>query len=151
MGHRDQRQLERALATLAVPALFDPVTEEIARQFGLEYLSLNYGPLGQTTVTAAKSLGKGFMIQGTKEISEPIDGIQDYDVRLTYRPPRRIRELRGLIFSLGLDQDRPWKISVEYGTRLRNSGTPNKSNVIWIGPEPKEKPPIPSSPPPPQP
>jgi hypothetical protein len=151
LGERNQRQLERALTSLAVPALFDPITEELARQFGLEYLSLDYGPLGQTTVTAAKSLGKGFMIQGRKEISEPIDGLQDYDLRLTYRPPRKIRQLNGLVFSMGLDQERPWKLSVEYGTRLRNSGSTNKSNVIWIGPEPKVKPPAPVSPPPPQP
>ena len=151
LGQHNKKQLERALTTLALPTLFDPITEEIARQLGLEYLSLDYGPLGQTNVTAAKSLGSGFMIQGRKEISEPLDGLQDYDLRLTYRPPRRIRELRGLIFSMGLDQERPWKISVEYGARLRNFGTPNKSNVIWIGPEPKNKPPAPVSPPPPKP
>jgi hypothetical protein len=151
LGTTRRNELQQALASLAVPALFDPITEELARQFGLEYLSLSYGPFGQTTVTAAKWLGKGFTLQGWKEISEPLDGQQDFDLRLTYRPPRRIRQLRNLTFSLGIDQERPWKLSVEYSARLRNSGARNRSNVIWIGAEPKEKPSAPIGPPPPSP
>lgn len=134
-GDQNRGQLERTLTGLALPVVFDPVTEAIARQFGLEYLSVNYGPLGQTDVTLAKFLGKGFTIQGRREISEPIDGVADYDIRLTYRPPRSIRSLRDLVFSIGVDEQRPWKISVEYSKRFRNGGATNPSNLIRIGPE----------------
>ncbi|HRK21774.1 MAG TPA: hypothetical protein PLX06_08200, partial [Fimbriimonadaceae bacterium] len=139
-GGQNRTELERTLAGIALPVVFDPVTEAIAKQFGLEYLSINYGPLGQTDVTLAKWLGKGFTIQGRREISDPIDGVPDYDIRLTYRPPRSIRTLRDLVFSIGVDQDRPWKIAIEYGKRFRNGGAANASNVIRIGPEPPPKP-----------
>jgi len=138
-GDASRSALEQTLAGLALPVVFDPVTEALARQFGLEYLSVNYGPLGQTDVTLAKFLGKGFTLQGRREISDPIDGVVDYDLRLTYRAPRHIRSLRDLVFSLGTDQDRPWKISVEYGKRFRNGGSTHPSNLIRIGPEPPPK------------
>ncbi len=132
-GAQERRQLEQALSTLAIPVLFDPVTESLARQLGLEYLSLEYGPLGQTSAIAAKWLGKGFTLQGRREISEAADGISDYDLRLTYRPPRRIRSLRGLTFSVGIDQERPWKIAVEYGQRFGSSGGSANPRIIKIG------------------
>jgi len=132
-GSAERRRFQQALGTIAIPVLFDPVTESLARQIGLEYLSLEYGPLGQTSAIAAKWLGKGFTLQGLREISEPIDGVPDYDLRLTYRPPRRIRTLRGLTFSVGIDQDRPWKISVEYGQRFGASTSNRPSTPIKIG------------------
>jgi hypothetical protein len=149
LGRREWAELQQALAQVAFPYLFDPLTEDLARQLGLEYLSFDYGPLGQTNVTAAKWLGKGFLLQGRREISEPVDGIRDFDIRLTYRPPRRLRSLRNFLFSIGLDQDRPWKISVEYGARLPNSGSRHKSNIIYIGDAPPQKKPDPPADPPP--
>lgn len=135
-------QFERALTGLALPLVLDPVTEGLAKSLGLQYLSLDYGPLGQTSVTAAKWLGKGFSIIGRREIGEPLDGIVDYDLRLTYRPPRRIRTLRDLTFSVGIDQDRPWKIAVDYVKRIGNLGPADPSRITPIGPvPPKTEPP----------
>lgn len=132
-GSQQRGQLQQALNTLAIPVFFDPVTDALAKQLGLEYLSIEYGPLGQTSAIAAKWLGRGFTIQGRRELSEPLDGLIDYDLRLTYRPPRRVRSLNGLTFSIGIDQERPWKFTIEYGQRFGSSAPAGPPRVVKIG------------------
>lgn len=113
------KNLQQALSTFAVPALFDPFTEELARQLGLDYLALEYNALEQTTVAAAKTLGKGLTLQFRRQLFEPPAGErQRYDFRLTYRIPSRNPLLSRLTFHMGSDQDRPWKIGLEFSTRF---------------------------------
>lgn len=118
VGGRDDRALTSALTSLALPALFDPLTERIAQELGLDFLTLEYNAFEGATITAAKNLGGGFSLQGRRQISETIQNRILFDYRLTYRPKVGGRTLRSLIFSIGADQDRPYKISVEYGIRF---------------------------------
>ncbi len=112
-------QFQSALTSLAVPALFDPITERLAQSLGLDYLSLEYNALDQTTIAAAKSLGRGLMLSGRRQISDPSPGfLQRFDFRLSYRLPVRNRLLARTTIVVGVDQDRPWKIAIEYGIRF---------------------------------
>lgn len=114
-----QGQFQSALTSIALPVLFDPLTERLAANLGLDYLSLEYNSLDQTTISAAKSLGKGLLLSARRQIAEPQPGFpQRFEFRLSYRLPTRNRILGRTTVSLGVDQDRPWKISVEYGTRF---------------------------------
>ena len=111
--------LREALSTFAVPALFDPFTEEVARNLGLDYLAIEYNALEQTTITAAKNLGKGLSLQFRRQLFEPAAGeLQRFDLRMTYRIPSRNVLLSRLTLNFGRDQDRPWKIGLEYSSRF---------------------------------
>ena len=117
-GNRNDRVLAGALTSLAIPVLFDPLTERLARELGLEYLTLEYNALEGATVTGAKNLGKGFMLQGRRQLNETLQNKLLYDYRLTYRPTLGGKTLRSIIFSIGSDQDRPYKIAIDYTIRF---------------------------------
>lgn len=118
LGQRSDQQLAQALAGVALPVVFDSFTQRVAEELGLEYIQLEYNAFEGATVTAAKTIGKGFTLQGRRQVTEMQNERLNWDLRLTYRPPTRFQRLRNVIFSLGADQDRPWKIAVEYGIRF---------------------------------
>jgi hypothetical protein len=114
-----ERRFRDALAGYALPALTDPITSRLAQGLGLDYLTLEYNPFEQTSVVFAKSLGGGFIVQGRRQIGEPPPGFRPlYDLRLVYRPRRVRGVLSRFSFSIGADQDRPFKAALEYGTRF---------------------------------
>jgi hypothetical protein len=112
-------KLQQAFTTLAVPAIFDPFTEKLATQLGLDYLNIEYNTLEQATITAAKTLGRGLVLQFRRQLFEPPAGQKPrFDLRLVYRLPSRNPLLGRVTASIGIDQDRPWKIALEYATRF---------------------------------
>lgn len=113
-----QRQVQSALTNIAFPMLLDPFTERIAKDIGLEYLSLDYNAFEGASLTAGKTFGRGFAAQYRRQVSDPLDGIVHFDLRLTYRPFRKGGLLRNVYLSAGADHLRPWKISIEYGGRF---------------------------------
>lgn len=114
-----QRNVQEALTGVALPALLNPFTSKIGAGLGLDYLNVEYDRLDQASVVFAKSINKYLTIQGRRQISEPLDRqAQRYDIRLVFRPPFRNSALRNLSFSFGADQDRPWKIAIEYSFRF---------------------------------
>lgn len=119
-GRRDaQTQIRNALAGYALPVLFDPLTSPLARTLGLDYLSVEYNAFDGASVVFARPFGKGFSLQGSRQVSEPQPGFPvRYDLRLVYHPRRFRGILSNFDFSVGMDQDRPWKIAVEYGVRF---------------------------------
>lgn len=113
------RELRNALAGYAVPALLSPVTTAFAKGLGLEYLDIAYDPFTQVSLSFAKELGRNLTVQGRRQLSTPTPGFKpQYDLRLVYRLPFGGKSLRRTSVSFGADQDRPWKVSVEYGFRF---------------------------------
>lgn len=112
-----QRRLRSALTGIAFPMLIDPFTEQISRELGLDYLNLEYNAYEGAVLTAGKTFGKGLAVQYRRQVSERPGEPLRYDFRFTYRPFKRGRLLSGIYFSIGADQIRPWKITLEYGTR----------------------------------
>ncbi|HMS56566.1 MAG TPA: hypothetical protein PKA27_14325 [Fimbriimonadaceae bacterium] len=115
---RFDRQLQNALTQIALPALLDTYTSQWASQLGLDYFGFEYNPFENISLTLAKGLGNGFTLQYRRQLQETNGLPPRYDLRLFYRPPFRRDLLGRFSFSVGLDQDRPWKISVEYGFRF---------------------------------
>lgn len=114
-----QKQVREALTGFALPVLFDPITGRLASSLGLEYLNLEYNAYEEASFAFAKVLGKNLVLQGRRQISEPIVGLRPrYDIELNYRLPVRKGLLSRTSLSIGADQDRPWKIAVEYGIRF---------------------------------
>lgn len=113
------RQLRNAVAGYAVPALLQPLTTAFAKGLGLEYFNVEYDPFNQVSFAFAKSVGKNLTLQGRRQLSPPLPGFRtQYDYRLVYRLPFGGRELKRTALSFGIDQDRPWKVSMEYGFRF---------------------------------
>lgn len=114
-----QKQIRDALTGLAVPVLLDPITSRLASSLGLQYLSVEYNAYEEATFAFAKVLGKNLILQGRRQLSEPIIGVKPrYELKLTYRIPVSKGVLSRTTLSIGADQDRPWKIAVEYGIRF---------------------------------
>lgn len=110
-----ESRIRTALAGFALPSLLDPITNKIGATLGLESLTLQYDLQNQASIGFAKILGKDFTLSGTRQISAPTPGFkQMFDIELTYRSPK----LRRFSFSIGADQDRPYKLSIEYGFRF---------------------------------
>jgi hypothetical protein len=110
--------LPAAVVGATLPYLFDPITMEIGRAIGLDFLQFDWNALTGVSVTAAKSLGRGFFIQARRQISQPTFGRQRFDVLLFWRAPARTGFLNRFTVGVGTDQDRPWKIQISYSTRF---------------------------------
>ncbi|MBV6459148.1 MAG: hypothetical protein HONBIEJF_02291 [Fimbriimonadaceae bacterium] len=103
----------------AIPTLTDPITRNLAQSLGLDYLNLEYNQFEQASISLARTLGPGLVLSARRQISPPRFGErQRYEVKLTYRPRVPNRLLSRLRFSVGLDQDRPWKIGIDYTIRF---------------------------------
>ncbi|MEZ0325560.1 MAG: translocation/assembly module TamB domain-containing protein [Fimbriimonas sp.] len=119
LGNSTEQKLRSALIGFSLPMLLDPITSGIAQSLSLDYLSLEYNAYDQASLVFSKPLGNGFSLQGRRQITPPPPGfLQQYDIRLVYRPRRLPGILNRFSFSFGADELRPWKIAVEYGTRF---------------------------------
>ncbi len=108
-----------AAAQFLVPSLLDPLTSQIAKGFGLDYINLEYNMFDQASVAFGKDLGSGFSIMGSRQLSEPPPGFPTrFDLRIVYRPRRLPGALRRIRFFFGADQERPWKLGLDYGIRF---------------------------------
>ena len=119
-GYGDaQKQVRDALTGYALPVALDPITSRIADRLGLDYLTVEYNPFDLTTITFARALNKSFILQGRRQIGEPAPEHRPIaDLQLIYRLPVRRGLLNRVSFSIGIDQDRPWKASLQYSSRF---------------------------------
>ncbi|HLK14271.1 MAG TPA: translocation/assembly module TamB domain-containing protein, partial [Fimbriimonadaceae bacterium] len=114
-----ERQFQTAALGYALPSLFDPITSRLAAGLGLDYLNVEYSALDQTSILAAKNLGHGFSFQVRRQVSLPTPGLPlTYDYRLVYQLPTRSRIIRRFSLFFGQDERTPWKLGLQYGTRL---------------------------------
>ena len=112
-----ERRFRDALAGYALPSALDSFTRSVASSLGLEYVNLEYNTYDQASVLFGKAFGNGFSFQGSRQLSQPPPGfVQRYDYRLIYRP--RGKQAERFRFSIGADEQRPWKIAIEYGFRF---------------------------------
>jgi autotransporter translocation and assembly factor TamB len=109
---------QSTLTSYAVPVVFDAIGQKIAMGLGLEYLSIEYDLFQRTTITAARTLGGGFTLMGSRQITPSTFGRDLFEIRLTYRLPFKNETLRSFMIGAGADQDRPWKFSIEFGRRF---------------------------------
>jgi hypothetical protein len=125
VGGNLENDLRNALTSIALPNLLGGFTNNLAKNVGFDYVSIDYNPFELASVNFAKSLDRGFFLQGRRQILPPLPGQPiGYDFRLAYRPRRGPDALRGLSFSIGTDQFRPYKISIDFTQRVRTQHPP---------------------------
>ena len=136
-----ERQVTNAVAGFALPNLLDPVTSSVAKELGLDYVSLDYSQLDMTTISAARSLNSDFTMQLRQQIGPAYPGTKPItDLRLTYSPRRVSAALRRFSIGVGYDQDNPWKVMLQYGSRFGPSsgnGTGKKTVISPVGGTPR--------------
>ena len=131
-----EEDLRNALASYALPNFLGGFTNRLAQNFGFEYVNVDYNAYEQTSISAAKSLGSGFFLQGRRQISTPLPGqIIAYDFRLAYRPRSGPQSIRNLSFSIGTDQIRPYKLSADFSQRIKTSKPPYRSFSLGVPPK----------------
>lgn len=117
-GARGQDPFRDALFTFATPMLTSSLTDPIAGALGFDYLRIDYNILEHATITAARTFSRGLTLQARRQLFDPVTGRPRYDVRLSYRLPRARGILSQTRLALGFDQDRPWRLSIEYSIRF---------------------------------
>ena len=115
----NNQQLRNAVLGLVVPSFSDWLTNPLAQTFSLDYLALDYNGIEGTTIFGAKSLNRYLTLQGRRGIGPTTPFSKSiFELKLIYRIPSRNINLSRARFSLGTDQDRPWRITVEYSFKL---------------------------------
>lgn len=117
LGRQGTAALLDPLYQLALPSLTQGFTSQLARSFQLDYVSLDYNPFDQAVIRAGKSLNRAFILQGSRQLVEPAFGKPKYEIKLTYRLPVRDNVLGRIRVGLGTDQDRPWKLTLDWARR----------------------------------
>lgn len=120
-----ESELKGAFASFALPSVLNGLTNDIARNFGLDYFGVDYNVFEQASVSFVKRLGSDFYFQGRQQLFQPLPGQPlAYDFRLSYRPRRGPNAIRALSFSIGTDQLRPYKLSIDFTNRIRTRKGP---------------------------
>lgn len=117
-GGRGGGQLTQQLIGVAVPTLTRGLTDGIAESLQLDFLTLEYSVLDGPLIAAGRSLGPGLLLSARRQLTETSFGPLRYEVRLSYRLPSLLPELGRFRVSLSTDQDRPWRIGIEYARRF---------------------------------
>ena len=122
-GTKETSAIQSAMLS-AVPMFLDPYTNQVAKELGLDFLSLQYNSYDLASVAFGKAFGQGLSIEGTRQLSEPPPGFPSrYDIRLLYRPRRLFGSSSRVRLFVGFDQDKPYKVGLEYSVRFATHAT----------------------------
>ncbi len=133
-----EEDLRNAITSFSLPTFLGGITNRIAENLGFEYVSVDYNSFEQASISAARSLGSGFFLQGRRQLLPPLPGQPiAYDFRLAYRPRGGPRAFQNVSFALGTDHILPYKFNIDYSTKVRTSNPPYRS-YVWSVP-PKER------------
>ncbi len=145
------RDLQNMVTAFAVPTLTGGLTNPLSKSLGFDYLTIDYNGVEQFSAAAAKSFGSSWFFFGRTQLSEPLPGQpQQFDYRFVYRPRQGSNFIQSLSFSLGFDQDRPYKLSVDYSNRFGTGSYRMKQPMIIRGSKSNAPAPSPAAPVPPK-
>lgn|GEM_PF-1921446 len=134
-----RKQIGDAFTSFAIPVVFERLTEGLAQSLELDYITVDYNAFDRVSLVAARTLGSGFSLQGRRQISTPEPGQPvKYDVRLVYRPRRIFGILSRFNFSVGSDETRPIKLSMDYSARFGRAYEGRTKGPTSIFPPPKK-------------
>lgn len=112
-------QLADTLANVLAPVLARSVTRSIERSLGLDYLSFDIRPGTATSVTLAKALGSGFVLEYRRTLEEfEQSGVPLEEVGLTYSPRVRNPVLGRTQVSIVAERGGVLRVSVGYSRRF---------------------------------
>ncbi|MCH8979113.1 MAG: translocation/assembly module TamB domain-containing protein [Armatimonadetes bacterium] len=113
-----QTGVRESIYSAAFPAAAGLITAEFARDLKLDYIALDYNPFDQAIAGIGKSLARGLMLHGRRQLSTQAGTRLKYEVQLTYRLPLEDAFFSRLRLGLGLDQDVPWRFRLNWARRF---------------------------------
>lgn len=118
IGESSRNDLRDSLFTLALPSLTQGLTAQFAEALSLDYLLLDYNPFDGAIIRGGKTLGKGLILEASRQVTRIDNRELRYDVRLSYRPPTRDRFLSRVRFTFGFDEKVPWRAGLSWSTKF---------------------------------
>jgi len=118
IGESSRNDLRDSLFTLALPSLTQGLTAQFAEALSLDYLLLDYNPFDGAIIRGGKTLGKGLIVEASRQVTRIDNRELRYDVRLSYRPPTRDRFLSRVRFTFGFDEKVPWRAGLSWSTKF---------------------------------
>lgn len=110
--------LRETLYSVGLPTASNILTSGLAQQLGLDYISVDYNPFDQTVVGVGKTIGKGLMLQASRQLNANPGEELKYEVQLTYRLPMEDAFFSRVRLSLGFDEQVPWRVKLNWARRF---------------------------------
>lgn len=117
-GSGESSKLRDALYSFAIPSFSQNLTQGIASGLKLDYLTVDYNPFDQVIMSAGKTIGKGLVLQVTRQLQGTEVGPLRYEVKLVYRLPVADRFFSRVTLGLGFDQSVPIKLTLNWSKRF---------------------------------
>lgn len=113
-----QNQLTNTAYQFLFPNVAAGITDRLAQGLKLDSITLDYNSFENTSVSASKTLGPGLTLTMRRQLYETAFARNRYDLRISYRLRSRSKDLSRLRFTLGFNQDVPWRFSMDYSFRF---------------------------------
>ncbi len=117
-GGFDSGALRETIYGIALPSLTEGFLAEVADQLRLDFVRVDYNPFDLFSVVIGKGLGRGVLLQASRQFAQSATEPLKFDVRLVYRPPFRDRFLQNFRLSLGRNERVPWRLTLDWSTRF---------------------------------
>ncbi|MCE7899426.1 MAG: hypothetical protein DYH07_04985 [Armatimonadetes bacterium ATM1] len=100
------------------PVFLNPLTRDIERTLGLDFISIDFTRAGAGVLTLAKGLGSGFFLEYQAPLLDR-DAVDFVDkIQISYRPVTKNELLRRLGLALSYDRTGEWRFSLTYSRRF---------------------------------
>lgn len=124
-GGNFQDRLKDILSVVS-PVFLTPITSQLEKAFGLDYIVLNFGSGSLGGIIFGKTLGKGFSLEYRQPLNEDSTLNQLDQLTLTYRPPVKNPLVSRLTLGVGLNREGEASFSLTYSNRFRSGKAKRK-------------------------
>ncbi|MCH7904171.1 MAG: translocation/assembly module TamB domain-containing protein [Armatimonadetes bacterium] len=108
----------RDLFSVGLPSVTSSLSGQLATGLKLDYLTIDYNPFDLAIAGAGKTLARGLMLHGRRQLSVPTTGRLKYELELTFRPPLHDKFFSRLRLGLATTQDVSWRIRLSWARRF---------------------------------
>lgn len=117
-GGGDNGFFRDAFYSIAIPNVSQNLTQGIASGLNLDYLTVDYNPFDQFVLSAGKTIGKGLVLQASRQLQQTNSEALKWEVKLVYRLPVADRFFSRVRLAFGIDQSVPYKLSINWSHRF---------------------------------
>lgn len=117
-GGFDSAAIRETIYGIALPSLTEGFLAQVAGQLRLDFVRFDYNPFDLFSVVIGKELGRGLLLQASRQLTQSATEPLKFDIRVVYRPPFRDRFLQQFRLSLGRNERVPWRATLDWSTRF---------------------------------
>ncbi len=115
-----EQKIGHIFSSVLAPYALGPLTRSLEREFGLEYVYLDFSQEGIGMIAVGKTLGAGFSVEYRRALTEEmVARFQSLDqIQFNYRPQTRDPFFSHVRASVAYDRLGIWRITLNYGKRF---------------------------------